>query len=99
MDLQPMKPLFYLTTIGHPFLFAPSPIIVATLCRLPIRAAEWQQELTNDSCQVKCGYNAYMIRAFASGSQLCSYIIGSRFLYLKFFVLLYSLSSNIIAYC
>ena len=73
-------------------------IIVATICRLPTRAAAWQREMTNDGCQLKCGCNPYRIGALASVSQLCSYIIVLRFLYLKFFLSAFFLSSNIIAF-
>ena len=59
-------------------------IILATLRRLPTWAADWQREMTNDSCQVNCGCNPYSIRALASVSQLCSYIVSLQFLYLKF---------------
>ena len=61
-----------------------SPITVATVCRLPTRAADWQRKMTNDSCQVKCGCKPYMICALAWVSQLCSYIVGLQSLYLKF---------------
>ena len=73
-------------------------IIVATVCRLPTRAADWQRGMTKASCKVKCGCNPYMIRTLASVSRLCSYIIRLQFLYLKIFVLLYSLSSNIVVF-
>ena len=59
-------------------------ITVATLCRQPTRAADWQRGMTSDSCQIKCGCNPYMIRALASVSELCSYIISLQLLCLKF---------------
>jgi len=59
-------------------------IIAATLCQLPTREADWQREMTNDSCQVKCGCNPYRIGALASVSLLCSCIVKPQFFYLKF---------------
>ena len=47
-------------------------IISITLCRLPTRVAERQREVTNNSCQVKCGCNPYRIAASALVSLLCS---------------------------
>jgi len=82
--LQSIKPLFYLTNIcrqSYSFLHR---IILTTACRLPKRAADWQREITNDSCQVKCGCNPYRIAALALVSQIYFYIIRLHFLYLKF---------------
>ena len=70
-------------------------IIAATVCRLPTRAADWQREMTDASCKVKCECNPYTIRALASVSRLCSHIISLPFLYLNFFSAFF-LSSNII---
>ena len=82
--LHTSNPLFYLTTISHQFLFAPSSYYRSHTLRLPTRAAAWHREMTNDSCQVKCGCSPYMIRALALVSELCSYIIGLQLLCLKF---------------
>ena len=85
LGLQPIiKPLFYLTTIGRQFLFASSLYYRSHTLPAPTRAADWQREMTNDSCQVKCGCSPYSIRALASVSQLCSHIVSFQFLYLKF---------------
>ena len=80
LGLQPIiKPLFYLTTIGRQFLFASSLYYRSHTLPAPTRAADWQRERTNDSCQVKCGCSPYMIRALASVSQLCSHIVSVQF--------------------
>ena len=73
-------------------------IIVATVCRLPTRVADWLREVTNDSCRVKCGCNRNRTGALASVSQLFFCIISLHFLYLFFFCLIL-LSPNIIAFC
>jgi hypothetical protein len=79
------KPLFYLTTICRDLLFAPSAYYCNHSLRLPTRATDWQREMTNDSCHIKCGYNPYRIGAWTSVSQLCSnIIIILQFLYFKF---------------
>ena len=73
-------------------------IIVAPLWRLPTRAADWQGEMTNDSCQVKCECNPYRIRTLASVSQLCSYSIRLQLLYIKF-MFCFILSLQILLLC
>jgi len=53
--LHSRKPLFYLINIFRQFLFAPSTYYCNH--RLPTGATDWQREMTNNSCQVKCGCN------------------------------------------
>jgi hypothetical protein len=55
--------------------------------------------MTKDSCQIKCGRNAYKIRALGWLLQLCSYIIGLPFLCVKILYSCYYTFSNIIVFC
>jgi len=81
--LHSSNPLFYLANIGPHFLFPSSPYSRSHTLPAGHTGAAWQREMTNDSCQVKCGCSPYMIRALALVSELCSYIVRLQLLCVK----------------
>jgi len=98
LGLRFINPLFYQQLFAVICFAVPRLIIVATVCQLPTRTAEWQREKKNGSCQIIYWCNPYMILALALVSELFMYIVGLQLLCVKFYILLFSLYSNIIVF-